>query len=326
MERALGGSPWMVGRHALLLQAYDESVRPSEIKFDCMDIWIRILNLPLGWMKCHRGERAMGLVGAVKKMDMDRDGKASGAFLRARVAIEIAKPLRRGVLLKTKCEAEPEWFELQYEKLPFYCLSCGIMGHSELECDKPVIRSSSGKLPYDIKLRAPEVNKKKVQNFTEAAAESFGSGSSAASKQSRSSMPRSDPKNGAGRDDEEEVLSPLKNPPVKSDGGSMGAAVASRELFPSKNKDDFQIALRKRKAKGSVLSPSVTPDLNVPALESAALVPAGLVTERVNQLGKSGGEVDANASEVSRKKQKRSKSHSNAISAAAASGSPRRAQ
>jgi hypothetical protein len=70
-----------------------------------MDIWIHILNLPLGWMNHHRGERAMGLVRAVKKMDVDRDGKASGAFLRARVAIEIAKPLRRGVLLKTKRDA-----------------------------------------------------------------------------------------------------------------------------------------------------------------------------------------------------------------------------
>jgi hypothetical protein len=71
---------------------------------------------------------------------------------------------------------------MQYEKLPFYCLSCGIMGHSELECDKPVIRNSSGKLPYDIKLRAPEVKKKKIQSFTKAVAESFGSGSLASSK------------------------------------------------------------------------------------------------------------------------------------------------
>lgn len=45
-------------------------------------------------MNRHHGARAMGLVGAVKKMDVDRDEKASGAFLRARVAIEIAKPLK----------------------------------------------------------------------------------------------------------------------------------------------------------------------------------------------------------------------------------------
>jgi len=38
MERALGGSPWMVGQLALLLQTYDENLKPSEIRFDRMDI------------------------------------------------------------------------------------------------------------------------------------------------------------------------------------------------------------------------------------------------------------------------------------------------
>jgi hypothetical protein len=148
MEQVLGGSPWLVGRHTLLLQPYDETVRPSEIKFDCMDIWVHILNPPLGWMNRHHGEHAMGLVGVVKKMDVDKDGKASGAFLCARALIEIAKPLRRGVLLKMRHDAELEWFDLQYEKVPFYCLSCGIMGHSKLDYDKLVMRCSSGKLPY----------------------------------------------------------------------------------------------------------------------------------------------------------------------------------
>lgn len=31
---ALGGSPWMVGRHALLLQIYEEHLKPSEMRFD----------------------------------------------------------------------------------------------------------------------------------------------------------------------------------------------------------------------------------------------------------------------------------------------------
>jgi hypothetical protein len=28
-----------------------------------MDIWVRLLNLPLGWMDDHRGSRAMKLLG-----------------------------------------------------------------------------------------------------------------------------------------------------------------------------------------------------------------------------------------------------------------------
>ena len=63
----------------------------------------------------------MGLLGRVVKMDVDTDGEASGAFLRAHVAIE-----------------EPRWFQVQYEKLPYYCFACGVIGHSELECLHPV--------------------------------------------------------------------------------------------------------------------------------------------------------------------------------------------
>jgi hypothetical protein len=34
LERVLAGSPWMVGRYAVLLQNYDENLSASEIVFD----------------------------------------------------------------------------------------------------------------------------------------------------------------------------------------------------------------------------------------------------------------------------------------------------
>lgn len=52
----------------------------------------------------------MSLIGHVVKMVIDVDGKVSGVFLRARVAIEIDKPLRRGVLLWMSKTEEPRWF------------------------------------------------------------------------------------------------------------------------------------------------------------------------------------------------------------------------
>jgi hypothetical protein len=149
MERVLAGTPWMVGRHAVILKNYDEKLSASEIIFDRMELWVRILNLPLGWMNRSRGSRAMSLIGQVVKMDVDKDDKSSGAFLRAQVAIESDKPLRRGVLPRKSKSEEPRWFHIQYEKLPFYCFGCGIMGHSEVECLHPVERDEQGKLPYD---------------------------------------------------------------------------------------------------------------------------------------------------------------------------------
>jgi hypothetical protein len=50
MERVLAGTPWMVGRYDVILKDYDEKLSASEIIFDQMELWVRILNLPLGWM------------------------------------------------------------------------------------------------------------------------------------------------------------------------------------------------------------------------------------------------------------------------------------
>jgi hypothetical protein len=125
MERALNGSPWLVGKHVVVLRDYDESLKPSEIRFDRMDIRAMSIDLPLGWMNKIRGERAMGLISTVRSMDMDKDGKASGPYLRTRVSIELSKPIRRGIMLKAKKEVAPEWFDIQYETYVHHVASWG---------------------------------------------------------------------------------------------------------------------------------------------------------------------------------------------------------
>jgi hypothetical protein len=184
MKKALDGSPWMIGKHAVILQMYDASLKPSDVCFSSMDLWVNILNLPLGWMEEKLGTRAALLIGKVVKVDVGPDGKASGPFLRAKVAVDLQKPLRRGVMLKTNKDSTPDWFEIQYEKLPFYCYSCGFLGHMDLECPTPAMRNSLGKLPYDVRLRAPEEKKKKPLSFGAATAEAFGK-SSGSSKRPR---------------------------------------------------------------------------------------------------------------------------------------------
>ncbi|KAK3132103.1 hypothetical protein QOZ80_6AG0515850 [Eleusine coracana subsp. coracana] len=112
-DRVLAGSPWVVGKYSVLLQQYDERLSAAEISFVSMEIWARILNLPLGWMNRKRGFRAMSLLGEVKIMDVDKDDKAGGAYLRARVSIDLRKPIRRGVLLQMSKLEEPRWFDAQ---------------------------------------------------------------------------------------------------------------------------------------------------------------------------------------------------------------------
>lgn len=209
----------------------------------------------------------MGMIGRVVKMDVDGDGKASGAFLCARVAIDIDKPLRRGVLLRISKTEEPKWIEAQCERLPFYCYACGIMGHSEIECPNPVPRNDEGKLPYDIQLRAPEDRKRRILSFSEAAAESFGSGSSSGSRlprapQGRGGKSRATKGDDGGscysssspmEDDDLEVQSPLKVPPeLKGKEKEDGHGGARRKL----NLDgvDSCLPAKKRKSKNAGLA------------------------------------------------------------------------
>jgi hypothetical protein len=278
-KRALEGSPWMVGKHAVVLQEYDEALKPSDVSFAKMEMWVRILNLPFGWMNERRGSRAAGLVGQVIKMDVDADGEASGPFLHARVLVEVDKPLWRGVMLKPDKNSKPEWFEIQFEKLPFYCFPCGIMGHTEIECPSPSPRNALGKLPYDLRLRAPE-EKRRFQSFGQAADESFGS--STGSKRASSSHNSSDTRPPRGRSEvdreEEGVISPIKTKSGSEQGDRDVGGKVQKNLF----KEHGQ---RKRKPNAG------TPDLNLPAL----------VHDRIAQLGSTSSHSE-DATEVQKNK------------------------
>jgi hypothetical protein len=105
------------------------------------------------------GNKAAGLIGKVCKVDVDEHGKASDTYFRARVEIPIEKPLKRFITLEN--EKVDEYYDIQYEKLPFFCHSCGIMGHSKLECPNPMDRDANGNQEYNNSIRAPEERKKK---------------------------------------------------------------------------------------------------------------------------------------------------------------------
>ena len=193
-------------------------------------------------------------------------------------------------------------------------------------------RDDKGKLPYDVQLRAPDERRRRIPSFAAAAAESFGSNSSVPNpprnssrseeKGSKSGPRRSD--NIVDESEEPEVQSPLKQN-LKDDGMNIEVIKvpgASRCLNLDGESAGSRQQARKRKSKGASLT-TQTPDLNIPVGESNAIVPSGLVSARVNQLGagaKSGGK---SMSELL-KKQKRGNSQ-NDRSAAAEDGSPRRA-
>ncbi|KAK1644717.1 hypothetical protein QYE76_062522 [Lolium multiflorum] len=160
-DRVMEGSPWVVGKHAVLMQKYDVEVQPQDVVFDRMAIWARILALPNRLMNLERGMVIAEPIGGVKRIEADSQGRCWGGFMRLRVEVNVAEPLRRVVTIFSSRFKTTESYVVQYEKLPIFCCSCGLIGHSTLSCVNPADRDEDGELPYSVKrLAVPEVAKK----------------------------------------------------------------------------------------------------------------------------------------------------------------------
>ncbi|KAM0898591.1 hypothetical protein ACQ4PT_021853 [Festuca glaucescens] len=164
MDRVLDGPPWVVGKRAVLLQGFDTDLKPQDMIFNKLWLWVRIINLPFGYMHQKWGKtiaRSFCSDGCVPVVDCAADGRCWGSYMRVRVEVDVDKPLRRGVTVFSQRRKMTDWFNLQYEDLPHFCFSCGILGHTSTECKYPGERDAEGKLPYSAdRLCAPDEKKK----------------------------------------------------------------------------------------------------------------------------------------------------------------------
>jgi hypothetical protein len=70
-KRILDGSPWyigrqVVGRQIVILKEFNYDLRPSEVAFDELAIWVNILNLPLAFRDERWGLELAGKIGKKK--------------------------------------------------------------------------------------------------------------------------------------------------------------------------------------------------------------------------------------------------------------------
>ncbi|KAL2937083.1 50S ribosomal protein L23 chloroplastic [Bienertia sinuspersici] len=55
--------------------------------------------------------------------------------VRIRVEVDVRKPLLQSVKLKMKNGME-EFFDIKYEKPPFFCIRYGLIGHGTKDCQE----------------------------------------------------------------------------------------------------------------------------------------------------------------------------------------------
>jgi hypothetical protein len=117
--------------------------------FDELKVWARIMNLGFELMNTERGTPLAARLGTVERFDVDDKGKAWGSILRARITIKPMEPIMRCVSVFSRKRQMMMHFDVMYERLPKFCFSCGLIGHSLITCLNPADHDGEGKLPYN---------------------------------------------------------------------------------------------------------------------------------------------------------------------------------
>jgi hypothetical protein len=80
--------------NVVILSEFEECMRPSELKFDKLSQWARVLNLPFN---LHEKKWWMPIAQKIDKQAKHVQFDYAGGFMRARVTVDISKPLMRFV-------------------------------------------------------------------------------------------------------------------------------------------------------------------------------------------------------------------------------------
>ncbi|CAL2237550.1 unnamed protein product [Prunus armeniaca] len=81
------------------------------------------------------GEKLENFLGTFYMVDRGLNGDYLGSFLRIRVGLRINEPLKKCVTLRLSADEPAKQYEIEYERLPYFCLYCGRLDHVGSTCN-----------------------------------------------------------------------------------------------------------------------------------------------------------------------------------------------
>ncbi|KAK1612052.1 hypothetical protein QYE76_035725 [Lolium multiflorum] len=177
------------------------------------------------------GEMIGEKVGEWMEVDVGEDGFAAGEYLRVKVRIDITKPLMRGMLIQVGDGERIKWCPFEYEFLPEFCYSYGIIGHDDKGCPIPVTRGEEKQYGNWLRAYIPRKQTRSDRQKWQGGGSSGSGGKSYGFGERRGNVgsnslswrKEDNTKTGPGREnvhtksdkEEEEVTSPLKKAEVR---------------------------------------------------------------------------------------------------------------
>ncbi|KAK1699131.1 hypothetical protein QYE76_015828 [Lolium multiflorum] len=228
-KKAVEEGPWTFDKSLLIMEEFEPHKNIDDYDFSKIPIWVRIFKLPLGLMNRATGEDIGDQIGEYVGIDGVENGLAVGRYLRIKVKLTVAKPLMRGTMVAIGEEANMRWCPFQYEFLPDFRFTCGLIGHLDKDCS---IKLKKGEEPqygrwlkwippkrqgYDGRRSWGEGGNRRQYGWSSGGSKS---GSDGPSWKKDGALSRSEGK--SGKEGEKEVTSPLKITSGEARGGREG--------------------------------------------------------------------------------------------------------
>ncbi|KAM0865473.1 hypothetical protein ACQ4PT_043245 [Festuca glaucescens] len=128
--------PWTFRGWGVLIEDYDRLSDPEKFVFGGIYVWAQIHGIPELYRKKEVVDDLARRVGKIKEVQMAPKLFYDGNYVRIRVRVDISRPLMRFVSL-TMPEGKRR-LAVKYEKIPFFCKRCGLLGHDHEECGNGV--------------------------------------------------------------------------------------------------------------------------------------------------------------------------------------------
>ncbi|KAL0417526.1 UNVERIFIED_CONTAM: hypothetical protein Sradi_1166100 [Sesamum radiatum] len=107
---------------------------PQEVNLDWADFHTHVHGLPLSKMSKEMAVFIGTQLGKFVDADMDDAGHVWGSHMRIRISIDVTKPLKRVLKIRTTLGDE-QLLSFTYERLPNFCYLCGCLGHLSKYCE-----------------------------------------------------------------------------------------------------------------------------------------------------------------------------------------------
>ena len=134
VERVLKGEPWNYDKHLVSLRCLEKNVPMKDLEFNWTLFWVQLHDLPLDDMNPQSTCEICKIIGEVQSGFTEWGSQDGSSFMHIRVRVDTSKPLCQGCKICLE-DGTVSWVRFKYERLPNLCYWCGLMTHSDKDCD-----------------------------------------------------------------------------------------------------------------------------------------------------------------------------------------------